>query len=299
VRVTRRTIGSFVKATGVVKPRIGAEVKVGSRVSGAVARLHVRIGDRVARGQLLAELETRELLARRDQAQAALAAAEATLQYARADLGRKQALRASELVSAADLDVAERTRGVAEQQQAEAAANLDFARTQVGYARIAAPIAGIVASVSTQEGETVAASLAAPTFVTLVDLARLEVWAYVDETDIGRVETGQAARFTVDTYGDAGNGWNAPATDPKLLESIQRASTSYFGKPAMFAGLGGSIPFMSMLGERFPQAQFLITGAMGPGSNAHGPNEFLHLPTGARVTSCVAQVIADHTGRAK
>jgi acetylornithine deacetylase/succinyl-diaminopimelate desuccinylase-like protein len=107
------------------------------------------------------------------------------------------------------------------------------------------------------------------------------------------------ARVTLDTYGDAGNGWNAPATDPKLLESIQRASASYFGKPAMFAGLGGSIPFMSMLGERFPQAQFLITGAMGPGSNAHGPNEFLHLPTGAKVTSCVAQVIADHTGRAK
>ncbi|PYN52604.1 MAG: peptidase M20, partial [Candidatus Rokuibacteriota bacterium] len=90
------------------------------------------------------------------------------------------------------------------------------------------------------------------------------------------------ARVTLDTYGDAGNGWNAPATDPKLLESINRASVTHFGKPAMFAGLGGSIPFMSMLGERFPQAQFLITGAMGPGSNAHGPNEFLHLPTGAR-----------------
>ena len=107
------------------------------------------------------------------------------------------------------------------------------------------------------------------------------------------------SRVTLDTYGDGGNGWNAPATDPNLLESIQRASHSYFGKPAMFAGLGGSIPFMSMLGERFPQAQFLITGAMGPGSNAHGPNEFLHLPTGVKVTACVAQVIADHTGRAR
>ena len=59
-------------------------------------------------------------------------------------------------------------------------------------------------------------------------------------------------------------------------------------------GIGGSIPFMSMLGERFPQAQFLITGVMGPGSNAHGPNEFLHLPTGVKVTACVAQVLADH-----
>jgi len=107
------------------------------------------------------------------------------------------------------------------------------------------------------------------------------------------------ARVTMNTYGDAGNGWNAPATDPKLLESIQRASATYFGKPAMFAGLGGSIPFMSMLGERFPQAQFMITGAMGPGSNAHGPNEFLHLPTGVRVTACVAQIVADHSARSQ
>jgi acetylornithine deacetylase/succinyl-diaminopimelate desuccinylase-like protein len=107
------------------------------------------------------------------------------------------------------------------------------------------------------------------------------------------------ARITMNTYGDAGNGWNAPATDPKLLESIQRASATYFGKPAMFAGLGGSIPFMSMLGERFPRAQFVITGAMGPGSNAHGPNEFLHLPTGVRVTACVAQIIADHSARSQ
>jgi di/tripeptidase len=62
----------------------------------------------------------------------------------------------------------------------------------------------------------------------------------------------------------------------------------------MFMGTGGSIPFMAMLGERFPQAQFLITGVLGPGSNAHGPNEFLHVPTGTRVTACVARVLADH-----
>ncbi len=91
-----------------------------------------------------------------------------------------------------------------------------------------------------------------------------------------------------------GNGWDAPATSPWLLESVNRASATHFGKPAMFHGLGGSIPFMSMLGERFPRAQFLITGVMGPGSNAHGPNEFLHVPTGVKVTACVAEVLADH-----
>jgi len=89
-------------------------------------------------------------------------------------------------------------------------------------------------------------------------------------------------------------GWNAPAMAPWLLASLERASITYFGKPPAFAGVGGSIPFMSMLGERFPRAQFLITGVLGPGSNAHGPNEFLHLPTGVRVTACVAEVLADH-----
>src|SRR5262249_18042756 len=142
------------------------------------------------------------LTARRDQAAAALGVAEATLHYAESDLARKQELHAAQLLAAADLDVAERTRAVGRQQYAEAVANLDFARTQLGYSRISAPISGVVASVATQEGETVAASLAAPTFVTLVDLARLEVWAYVDETDIGRIRKGQAARFTVDTYPD-------------------------------------------------------------------------------------------------
>lgn len=94
-----------------------------------------------------------------------------------------------------------------------------------------------------------------------------------------------------------GTGWNAPAMAGWLRESVTRASTAQFGAPAMFDGLGGSIPFMSMLGERFPEAQFLVTGVMGPGSNAHGPNEFIDLPTGVKVTACVAQVLADHGAR--
>ncbi|MBM4439600.1 MAG: M20 family metallopeptidase [Candidatus Rokubacteria bacterium] len=91
-----------------------------------------------------------------------------------------------------------------------------------------------------------------------------------------------------------GNGWAAPPSAPWLLDSADRASRAHFGKPAMYHGIGGSIPFMSMLGERFPQSQFMITGVMGPGSNAHGPNEFLDLPTGMKVTACVSQVLADH-----
>jgi len=95
-------------------------------------------------------------------------------------------------------------------------------------------------------------------------------------------------------HGDASGGWNAPPVAPWLSEALESASRAYFGKPCMYMGEGGSIPFMGMLGEKFPEAQFLITGVLGPGSNAHGPNEFLHLPTGRRLTCCVAQVIQDH-----
>ncbi len=89
-------------------------------------------------------------------------------------------------------------------------------------------------------------------------------------------------------------GWNAPEIAPWLEASMQKASQAFFGKPSMYMGTGGTIPFMGMLGERFPEAQFLITGLLGPKSNAHGPNEFLHIATGKRLTSCVAQVLEDH-----
>ncbi len=92
----------------------------------------------------------------------------------------------------------------------------------------------------------------------------------------------------------ASSGWNAPALSPWLSSSIDAASQAAFGKPAMYMGEGGTIPFMGMLGEKFPGAQFMITGVLGPHSNAHGPNEFLHIPMGKRVTACVARVIADH-----
>jgi len=89
-------------------------------------------------------------------------------------------------------------------------------------------------------------------------------------------------------------GWNAPALAPWLEQAIDQASQEFFGAPAMYMGEGGTIPFMGMLGEKFPGAQFMITGVLGPHSNAHGPNEFLDIPTGKRVTSSVAKVIAEH-----
>lgn len=95
----------------------------------------------------------------------------------------------------------------------------------------------------------------------------------------------------------AASGWNAPAIAPWLQASLQKGSQEVYGRDAMYMGEGGTIPFMAMLGNFFPQAQFMITGVLGPQSNAHGPNEFLHIPYARKLTVCVARVIADHGRR--
>jgi acetylornithine deacetylase/succinyl-diaminopimelate desuccinylase-like protein len=96
----------------------------------------------------------------------------------------------------------------------------------------------------------------------------------------------------------AATGWAAPATKPWLSATLNEASKTYFGPQAAAMGEGGTIPFMGMLSERFPNAQFMISGLLGPKSNAHGPNEFLHVPTGKKLTAAVADVIAKHYERA-
>ncbi len=94
-------------------------------------------------------------------------------------------------------------------------------------------------------------------------------------------------------------GWEAPRLSPWLANAVDAASQTYFGRPAAYMGEGGTIPFMAMLGAHFPQAQFLITGVLGPHSNAHGPNEFLDLPTAKKLTCCVADVLAAHAATTK
>ena len=95
-------------------------------------------------------------------------------------------------------------------------------------------------------------------------------------------------------YGQAATGWHAPPTAPWLAAAVETSSIKNYGKSAMWMGEGGTIPFMAMLGAKFPRAQFLITGVLGPHSNAHGPNEFLHIEYAKRLTSCVADVLAAH-----
>jgi acetylornithine deacetylase/succinyl-diaminopimelate desuccinylase-like protein len=109
------------------------------------------------------------------------------------------------------------------------------------------------------------------------------------------LEADPPAGAGVDFTPDQGaTGWNAPATAPWLAQALAQASEAQYGKPVAAIGEGGTIPFMAMLGRHFPGAQFLITGVLGPKSNAHGPNEFLHLGYAKKLTACVAQVLAAH-----
>ncbi|MGA0893803.1 MAG: M20/M25/M40 family metallo-hydrolase [Ilumatobacteraceae bacterium] len=107
---------------------------------------------------------------------------------------------------------------------------------------------------------------------------------------------GAAVSFT---DAQSGPGWNAPSFEPWLEAALDQASIAAFGAPHAAFGEGGSIPFMGMLGEMFPSAQFVITGVLGPGANAHGPNEYLHLPTARRLTSCLAALLGAHARRSE
>jgi acetylornithine deacetylase/succinyl-diaminopimelate desuccinylase-like protein len=89
----------------------------------------------------------------------------------------------------------------------------------------------------------------------------------------------------------AADGWAAPNLEKWLEVSVNAASLGCFGKPFGIVGEGGTIPFMGMLGERFPDAQILATGVLGPGSNAHGPNEYLDVPTAVKLTAAIGLVL--------
>ncbi len=248
--VIHRDVSSTVLATGSVKPQVGAEVRVGARISGKVDHLYANIGDLVKKGQIIAELESDDLAATVDQRQAELQMAEAKLSAVKTispkeiekaeaevaqwqatkiltkkDLRRQEDMLKKDFTSQQSRDQAQEQLSIAEARLASALKALDLAKTQyredlkqaradverakaalinakvkLSYATITAPISGVIASVSTQQGETVAAGLNAPTFVTIINLNHIQVDAFVDETDIGKVKVGQKAVFTVDTY---------------------------------------------------------------------------------------------------
>jgi len=94
-------------------------------------------------------------------------------------------------------------------------------------------------------------------------------------------------------FEEAAEGWNAPESKTWLLDAIEKASKEYFNEMPCTIGEGGTIPFIAMLGKQFPKAQFVITGVLGPQSNAHGPNEFLHIPFAKNLTCCISSIITD------
>lgn len=291
----RRTLRSQVQATGVVRARTGAEVKVGARISGRVERLLANVGDRVKRGAPIAQLEDRDLRARVARADADLAAARAQLalvqrgaraeeiQEAEAAVaqaeaedglasvseGRTRSLAEQGYVGREDADRARRDADVARARLASARSRLmlvrnralpedvaladarvrqaqaarDEAAASLSYATIAAPIEGVIAQVATQEGETVSAGLNAPTFVTLIDLDRLEVAAYVDEVDVGRVRTGQRATFTVDAFPDVDFAGAITAVYPRAV--IQSNVVNYITTIAIEDSKGRLKPDMT------------------------------------------------------
>jgi len=250
IKVARRQFATTVSAIGMVKPQIGAEVRVGSRVSGRVSRLYANINDTVHKGQVIAEVEKADLetsVAEREaevgSAEARLAALDvllpldiakseaevakcaATVTLATKDQARQLELLGARIASQAAVEQAQERLAVAEAALGAARKTLDLVQAQysenrkqaqaevvrdrcsltnaqvlLSFATITAPISGVIASVATQEGETVAAGLNAPTFVNIIDLGRLQVLAYVDEVDIGKIKVGQHVVFTVDAF---------------------------------------------------------------------------------------------------
>ncbi|HEY4785175.1 MAG TPA: efflux RND transporter periplasmic adaptor subunit [Bacteroidales bacterium] len=198
--VQRRTINTSILATGIIKPKVGAEVRVGSRVSGIVEKLYVKNGDEVRKGDLLAKLDDSELSARYRLEVANLDNAKTVMKYSKIEMERAKSLVDKDYTSAQSYDNLVKEYDISRSRVASQQASVDYAATELEFTKIFAPISGVISSVSTQEGETVSAAFSAPTFVTIINLSRIEVWAYVDETDIGKVTTGQSASFTVDTY---------------------------------------------------------------------------------------------------
>ncbi|AFM26187.1 efflux RND transporter periplasmic adaptor subunit [Desulfomonile tiedjei] len=196
-KVLKQDVRSVVQATGIVKAMVGADVKVGARMPGKVVELPINVGDRVKEGQVIAKIEQDDLVAKVKLQKAVLAEARAEEVRLTKDFERDKQLRSTNSISPQKLDQSEAQHEMAKARTLKCEAELEYWESQLSYATIIAPIKGTVASVNTMQGETVVTGLNAPTFIRIIDLDNLEVLAYVDENDIGKVEVGQEAVFTV------------------------------------------------------------------------------------------------------
>ena len=195
-----RSIASTILATGIIRLRVGAEVRVGSQLSGIVEELNVVVGSKVSQGDVIARIDARNLQSRLDQANAQVRVLQQEVRRAEIQLGRAGQLEVKKLAPANEFE--DRQLDVADAQARLEKARRDAAvvATELQYAVIRAPISGTIASVSTQKGETVAASFETPTFATIIAEDALELVAMVDETDIGTVDIGNPVFFTVEAF---------------------------------------------------------------------------------------------------
>ena len=221
VHAAQRVLGNTVNATGTVRLRVGSEVRVGSQLSGIVEKLHVTVGSRVRAGDVIAEIDDAPVRARVAQAEAQAELDRASLERARVNSERAQQLRSQELIPAQQAQDLELALAEAKARYEKSLRDRDLVQVDLRYVAIRAPITGTVSSVSTQEGETVAAAFTAPTFVTIIGDNALQLVAMVDETDIANVKPGDPVIFTVDSY---------PSRDfPGAVESVAPKATIVSG----------------------------------------------------------------------
>ena len=194
-------IQNSITATGTIEPV--TSVTVGTQVSGIVSRLYVDYNSTVKKGQVIAELDTTNLISQLNAAKASLNSMQSTLDYQQANYNRYKNLYEKGLVSADEFEQANLSYVQAKNQVASAREEVQRAQTNLGYATITSPIDGVVLSKSVEEGQTVASSFSTPElFVIAQDLTNMRVIADIDEADIGGVLEGQRVSFTVDAFPD-------------------------------------------------------------------------------------------------
>jgi len=235
-RVEKGSIRGVLVETGIIKPQVGAVVKVGARATGTIVKMNVKIGDRVKRGRLIAMIDDREILKAIEQQEAVFDSAKNTLtqveltypkrieearanySYAKINYEREVELLKHEYTTKDSVDKArsqfEATEATLKRLEDEYRTQLKIAKANVEdhsaslkqqeikltYTKIYAPIDGIVSDVTAQEGETIVAGLQVANLVTVLDPTRLDMWIYVDETDVGKVKAGQRVEYYVDTF---------------------------------------------------------------------------------------------------
>lgn len=288
VHAERRTIRSMVNATGTIRLRVGSEVRVGSQLSGIVSRLNVTVGSRVKAGDVIAEIDDRPIQARLADAEAQAELDRATMERARVNDRRAQELASQSLIPAQQAEDLKLAFAEARAKYEKTLRDRDLVKVDLGYVQIHAPISGTVASVSTQQGETVAASFTAPTFVTIIGEHALELVAMVDETDIANVRRDDPAAFTVDAYPSRDFPGTVASIAPKativsgvvnyevtirlgkdegLLKpdmttnvSIQTAQRETLVLPLSAVQRDGNQTFVYLAGKSLPERRVVITG---------------------------------------